>query len=142
MKKIILLFLLLLSIIISFSLISAVPQLPMIVTGNVSINDNPAKIGTEITAVVNGEKVIGIETTEKGKFNFLLQKLNESDEAKLYVDGIYSEQTISYKSGDFKQLTLKVNKSYLFYYLGAALILILGAGIIWKYKKPKIHGKK
>jgi len=129
-------------LIISLGFVSAVPQLPMIVTGNVSINDNPAKIGTEISAVVNGEKVIEIETTEKGKFNFLLQKLNEGDEAKLYVDGIYSEQTISYKNGDFQQLSLKADKSYLFYYLGAALILILGTGIIWKYRKPKKHGKK
>jgi len=130
-------------LIISLSFVFATPpQLPMIVSGDAYINDNLAKIGTEITAVVNGEKVIEIETTEKGKFNFLLQKLNEGDVAKLYVDGIDANQNISYKSGDFKQLTLKVDKSYLFYYLGAALILILGTGIIWKYKKPKKHGKK
>ena len=129
-------------LVFSISLISAIPQLPMIVTGNVSINENPAKIGTEISAVVNGEKVIEIETTEKGKFDFLLQKLNEGDEAKLYVDGIYSEQIVSYKSGGFQQLSLKIDKSYLFYYIGAVLVLILGIGIIWKYRKPKRHGKK
>lgn len=121
---------------------AAPPQLPMIVSGDVSINDRFAKIGTEISAIINGEKVIEIETSEKGKFSFLLQKLNEGDVAKLYVDGIYTNQSISYKSGDFQQLSLKVDKSYLFYYLGVALILILGTGIIWKYKKPKRHGKK
>lgn len=132
----------LLVLIFSISLISAVPQLPMIVTGNVSINDKPAKIGTEITAVVNEEKVIEIEITEKGKFSLLLQKLEEGQKVDFYIEGIYTNESVLYKNGDFQQLSLKAEKSYLIYYLGVALVLILGVGIIWKYKKPKKHGKK
>lgn len=128
-------------IIISSFIFAAPPQLPMIISGNASINDKPAKIGTEISAVLNNEEVAKIEISEAGKFTLLLQKLEENQKIDFYVDGIYTNQSILYKSGSFQQLSLKVDKSYIFYYLGAALILILGTGIIWKYRKPKKHGK-
>lgn len=124
------------SIILS-QFISAVPQLPMIVTGNVSINDKPAKIGTEVSARLNlnSEEVENVKTTEKGKFNFLLQNLNENDIVAIYVDNIYSGQNIPYKSGDFQQLNLKVDKSYLIYYIGG--IIALAVILTWKFKKIK-----
>jgi hypothetical protein len=132
----------LLVLIFSTSFIYAVPQLPEIVTGNVYINNKPAKVGTEITALMNGEEINKIQITEKGKFELLLQKLEENQEVDFYVDGIYANQNISYKSGDFQQLTLKVEKSYLIYYIIGALALIIVGVLIWKYKKHKKHGKK
>lgn len=125
----------LLVLIFSASLISAVPQIPEIVTGDVYINDKPAKVGTEITAFVNEEEINRIQTTETGKFNLLLQKLEENQEVGFYVDGIYTNESISYKSGDFQQLTLKVEKSYLIYYLISAVVLIIAGVWIWKRKK-------
>ena len=123
-------------IVICFSnLISAVPELPMIVTGNVSINDNPAKIGTSVSAEVNGQEVSKIKTTEAGKFTFLLQKLNKGDEVEIYVDGIDTSQNISYTSSDFKQLTLKVEKSYLIYYIIGTIAVLAIIIIIWKLRK-------
>ena len=122
--------------------LAAPPELPMIVSGDVYINDKPAKIGTEITALVNNEEVTSSEVSEAGKFTLLLQKLEEGQEVGFYVDGIFTNESISYKNGDFQQLSLKVNKSYLFYYLGAALIILLAAGIIWKYKKPNRRQRK
>ncbi len=113
---------------------AAPPQLPMIVSGNVSINDRPAEVGTEITAMLNGEKIADSEVSEEGKFSMLLQKLEEGQEASFYVDGIYTNESISYKSGDFKQLTLKVEKSYLIYYFGVALVLVVAGLLIWKRK--------
>ena len=136
-------FLFLFLLIISSSFVLATPpQLPMIVSGEVYINDKSAKIGTEINAMIGNEEVASSDVSERGKFTLLLQKLDEGQKVGFFVDGIYANQSISYKSGDFKQLTLKVDKSYFFYYIGAALILILGAGIIWKYKKPIKHGKR
>ena len=141
MKQKLLLFLsvFLLSVICFSNLISAaeMPQLPMIVAGNVSINDKPAKIGTEVSARLNNEEVETIKITEKGKFTILLQKLNESEEIKIYVDGIYSEQSVNYESGDFQQLTLKVEKSYVFYYALGGIIALAIILIIWKSKKIK-----
>lgn len=125
----------LVSIIICSNFISAVPELPMIVSGNVSINDKPAKIGTQVSAEVNGKEIIKFKTTEIGKFTILLQKLNEGDNIKLYIDGIDSQQNISYKSSDFKQLSLKVEKPYLIYYIIGVVIALVIISIVWKQKK-------
>lgn len=128
--------LLLFLLIISSSFIfAAPPELPVIVSGEVYINEKPAKAGTEITAFVNGEEVSKFEVTEKGKFTLLLQKLNENDNVSFYVDDIDTGESISYESSGFEQLTLKIEKSYLVYYLGVALILLIVGFVIWKRKK-------
>jgi len=130
------LFLISLFILITGSiLVTAIPELPMIVNGEVYINDKPAKIGTDVTARVNGQEVVEFEVTEKGKFNLLLQKLDKSDEVEFFVDGILNEEVVIYQSGDFKQLTLKVEKSYFVYYLGGVVLLLIGGFLIWKQKK-------
>lgn len=123
----------LVALIFLLSLVSAVPQLPMIVSGDVYINGKPAKVGTDITAVVNGEQVSKSEVSEEGKFSLLLQKLEKNQEVEFYVDGIYSEEDILYKSGDFRQISLKVEKTYWIYYVGGGILLII-AGLIWKRK--------
>jgi len=135
MKKILLISLFIILIILK--LISAVPEIPMIITGNATINENPAKIGSSITAELGDKEISKTKTTETGKFTILLQKLNEGDSLKLYVNGIYAEN-ISYKSGDFKQLNLKVKKTYLFYYIGAIIAFAI-IFITWKIKQKKHH---
>ena len=127
--------LLFLLIISSSFILAAPPELPMIISGEVYINENPAKAGTEITALVNGEEVTSSEVSEAGKFTFLLQKLEEGQEVSFYIDGIFTNESVSYKSSGFEQLTLKVEKSYLIYYLGVALILLIAGLLIWKRKK-------
>lgn len=122
-------------ILLSLTFITAVPQLPMIITGEVYINEKPAKIGTEITVILKGDEVVQTEITEKGKFNLLLQKLSEGDEVEFYVDNINSEESVIYQSGDFKQLTLKVEKSYLIYYFGGVMLLLVIGFLIWKRKR-------
>ena len=136
MKKISLFLFLLVT---SMIFVSAVPQLPMIISGNASINGGPAKIGTEVSARVNGDDVSKIKISDEGKFTLLLQKLEENQEVGFYVDGIYANETVSYKSGDFKQLSLKVEKSYILYYLLAVIAtLLLTTGIlIWKKKRKQ-----
>ncbi len=129
-------------IISSGFVLAAPPELPMIVSGDVYINDKPAKIGTEITAKIGEEEITSVKVSEKGSYTFLLQKLNEEGIVKLYVDGIDTGESVTYKSGDFEQLTLKVEKSYLVYYLGVALILLIVGLLIWKQKLIKKRRKK
>jgi len=130
------LFLISLFILITGSiLVTAIPELPMIVNGEVYINDKPAKIGTEIKAILGENVVSEFEVTEKGKFNLLLQKLNKNDKVDFYVDDIYTNQSVIYQSGDFEQLTLKVEKSFLIYYLGGVVLLLIVGFLIWKQKK-------
>ncbi|MDO8622706.1 MAG: hypothetical protein Q7R52_00500 [archaeon] len=122
-------------VVICLKIVSAVPELPMIVSGNVSINDKPAKIGTSVSVELNGKEIIKVKTTEIGKFTILLQKLNEENNITIYVDGIDSSQSIAYKSGDFRQLSLKVEKSYLIYYIIGVVIALAIIFIAWKPKK-------
>ena len=129
MKKFFLFFLLL---VISSSFVYAIPELPMIISGNVTINDKPAKIGTEITARVVDNEVNKVTIAEKGKFTFLLQKLNENDKVDLYVDGINSEVSVDYKSGDFQNPALAVEKPYWIYYSLGGLIGLCLILLIWK----------
>jgi len=134
MKKHIL-FLFLVFTLLFFNFVSAIPELPMIVNGEVYINDKPAKIGTEIKATLGEDVVSEFEVTERGKFNLLLQKLDKSDEVEFFVNDIYTNQSVIYQSGDFKQLTLKVEKSYLVYYFSGVIILLIIGFVIWKRKK-------
>ena len=133
-QKLLFLSVFLFSIIILSQFVSAIPELPMIVSGDVSINDKPAKIGTQVSAEVNGKEITSMKTTEAGKFTLLLQKLNENDNAEFYVDGIDSGQNVIYKSGDFKQLNLKVEKSYLIYYIAGGIAILTIILIIWTRK--------
>ena len=138
-QKIYLLILSVLTILIFSKFISAIPELPTIVSGEVYINEKPAKIGTEIKAELNGNEIVKTKTIEKGKFTILLQNLKENDSVKFYVNNIDSGQSVFYKSGDFKQLTLKVEKSYLTYYAIGGIIALAVALIIWKIKLKKHH---
>ena len=129
-----LIFLILLIISLSFVL-AAPPELPMIVSGEVYINDKPARVGTEVTAKMGEEEIASVKISEKGSYTFLLQKLDGEGVVKLYVDDIDTEKSVTYESGGFEQLTLKVEKSYLVYYLGVALVLLIIGSLIWKRKK-------
>lgn len=115
-------------------ILAAPPELPMIISGNASINDDPAEQGIKITARANGEIISETKTNDDGEFNMLLQKLENGQEADFYVDGIDAEKSISYKSGDFRQLTLKVEKPYKIYYFGGAFAALLAGILIWKRK--------
>lgn len=123
---------------ISFSsLIYAAPELPMIISGKVYINNKLADIGTEITAKVDNKDVENFKVSKKGEFYLLLQKLEKDSEVKFYVDNIITDTKVNYKSGDFQNLELNIKKSNLIYKFGllAALIIITIILIIWKLKK-------
>jgi len=130
------LFLLSLFILIAGStLATAIPELPMIVNGEIYINDKPAEIGTGVKAILGEDVVSEFEVAERGRFNLLLQKLDKGDEVEFFVDDIWANQSVIYQSGDFKQLTLKVEKSYLVYYFSGVIILLIIGFVMWKRKK-------
>ncbi len=104
------LFFFFLILIISSSLVYSIPELPMIISGDVNINEKPAKIGTKIIAKVDDKEITKVEIKEEGKFTFLLQKLNEGDIVKIYVDNIDTEKEITFSSGGMEKLDLNVKK--------------------------------
>ncbi len=135
MKKLFLFFIISL---LTISFVTAVPNLPVIISGKVYINEKIAPIGTEITATTDGKEVANFKVATKGEFSFLIQKLEEGKLIKFYVDGIDTNVEVNYKSGDFQDLDLAVEKSYLGYYIigGLIALLVLGAiFLIWKLKR-------
>lgn len=125
-------------LIISVSFVNAVPNLPVIISGKVYINEKNAAIGTEITAIADGKEVVNFRVATKGEFTFLIQKLEEGKLIKFYVDGIDTGVTVNYKTGDYQNLNLAVEKSYLIYYTGGLIALLIALGaifLIWKLKK-------
>jgi len=136
MKKLFLFFLIL---IISISFVNAVPNLPVIISGKVYINEKVAPVGTEITAIADGKEVANFEVAAEGQFSFLIQKLEEGKLVKFYVDGIYSGKSLNYKSGEFEKFDLNVEKIDQSYYIVGgliALLIVIGAIIvIWKVKR-------
>ncbi len=135
MKKFFLFFLFL---IITISFVNAIPNLPVIISGKVYINEKIAPIGTEITAITDGKEVANFKVATKGEFSFLIQKLEEGKLIKFYVDCIDTNVEVDYKSGDFQNLDLAVEKSYSIYVIGGLIALLIALGVIfliWKLKR-------
>ena len=91
------------------------PKLPHTFYGTVTINDEPAPIGTEITARVNGENVGSVTTTETGSYgngtefnhatNLVVQGIS-SGTISFYLDGTDTNITYEFNSGAFTELDL------------------------------------
>jgi len=101
----------------------AVPPLPHAFYGTVDINGDPAPIGTQVEAQVEGV-VTGegnpITVTEAGKYGGpggLDPKLVVQGEIEggatvtFYVDGVAADQTWEWHSGDVKELNLTVTSA-------------------------------
>jgi len=82
--------------------------------GDVTINGDPAPVGTEITAVVNGEERGSIVVSEAGSYggpNALDEKLvvedaSPGEEVTFVVRGVAADETVSWESGDVRQVDL------------------------------------
>lgn len=121
---------------------TALPELPMIISGNVYINDKVAKDGTKITAKI-GDKEIADAVASKGRFTLLLQQLKKNAVVRFYVDDIDANTDVKYESTGYKTLELRVKKSSIAPYLIATLIaLVIFAILILKWKSSKIQKRK
>lgn len=96
----------------------AVPALPCAFWGSVTINGQPAAVGTTVTALIDGDVRGQITVTETGKYGDyaeLMEKLvvegTEEDVGKtirFMVAGMYAPQTASFVSGDGQSLDLSL----------------------------------
>lgn len=69
---------------------STIPSIPMLISGNVSIDGEAAPIGTEIKAIM-GDKVMGsITVSEKGGYAMIVENRPGSKVVEIYVNGIRS----------------------------------------------------
>ena len=97
MKKAFLIFFILLSI----SLVTAVPSIPLIVQGTVKINDKDAPVGTIITVEADNEGIAAFTLEQKGSYAFVINEKQgiKDKEIKFFVDGIDTLQTTTWESG-------------------------------------------
>lgn len=70
---------------------SALPQLPMVVNGTVLINGEPAPVGTEIKALIDGEVKGSYIIREKGLYGMIVEYKPGSNIVDFYVNGIKSQ---------------------------------------------------
>ena len=119
----------------------AIPMLPTVIQGQVTINDKPAPENTLITAEID-EKIIKQVNTTNGQYIIPI-KGNETTTGKeitFYVDGIKTNTTTTWSSGKVETIDLAVikkNNNYLY-----AIIAAITTFIVFITLKPKKKPKK
>ena len=117
----------------------AVPELPMIISGNAVINEKPAVSGTRISIHADGKEISSTSVTD-GKFSALAQQVKEGTKLEIYVDGIKSSESVEYKSGDYKEINVSARKTELWVYLlivSGGIVVIILVLLLWKFKSGK-----
>ena len=138
-KTFILFFLLVLNLI--YLVHAAAPQLPMTISGDVAINEKPAKAGIEITAKINGKVVKSYNLPQDGYYAIPLQNAEPNDVVVMYVKGIKAAET-TFDYGKVEKLNLDVKDMAGLYYAGGISLLIILAVIIFFFIRRNKKTKK
>ena len=117
------------------------PILPTIIKGTISINNNPAPIGTTIIATINKTTLGETNITKEGTYVIAVggDIKNTGKNINLYVDGIKTETNITWSSGSMNTQDIAVktkNNNYLYAIIAAITTLIVFFALKPK-KKPK-----
>ncbi|TKJ17067.1 hypothetical protein CEE44_00850 [Candidatus Woesearchaeota archaeon B3_Woes] len=117
------------------------PKLPMIISGEVLINEKPAKVGTIITAKIDEQKITSVEVSKKGHYTLLIQEPTEKL-INLYVNEINTDKTVKYGVGKIEQIDLLItqetpNKNKLFFIIPIILLILIIFILLWGKKKKK-----
>ena len=83
-------FKLILCVIMSANMSSAVPTIPMVISGNVSINGEPAPVGTEVKALMNGEVSGSYVVSKKGIYGLIVENRPGIRTVDIYVNELKS----------------------------------------------------
>ena len=117
------------------------PILPTIIKGTISINNNPAPIGTTIIATIDKTTLGETNITKEGTYVIAVggDIKNTGKNINLYVDGIKTETNITWSSGSMNTQDIAVktkNNNYLYAIIAAITTLIVFFALKTK-KKPK-----
>ena len=118
-----------------------IPTLPTILQGELTINDNPAPIGTKITSFVDDIKVGNINTTKEGLYIISVSgnTNNEGKQITLFVNDINAKINTTWASGKVETINLAVTKNNNYLY---AIIAAITTLIVFFALKPKKKPKK
>ena len=121
-------------IILSFS-VAAVPQLPMVVNGDVIVNEKPANVGTKITAEIDGSVVEEFKVFKEGQYLMSIDDGKNGDNVELFVNGIKAAN-VEYGLEKIEEIDLSVQDNrFLYTFIAIGLILIIGGIILFKFRK-------
>ena len=100
---------------------SAPPVLPCSFYGNITIDEKPAPVGTEITAKMDNKTYGNITVTEEGRYGgaggfdpklvVVGTAEDENKNVSFYVDGAKAEENATWNSGGVRYLDLSVKKA-------------------------------
>ena len=122
----------------SFVFAQEVPGLPMIIQGEVMINNQIAPENTLVTAMVGDEVVREFTLIENG--NYILTLSSIDGQVDFYVNNIFTNQSINFESGKVIDLDLNVNVKHLniiYWIFGIILVLVIIFFLISKFWKSK-----
>ena len=124
---------------VSINSILAVPQLPMVLSGDVNINNKPAKVGTSVEVKIDDNIVKTIEVKNKGLYTLTFQGEN-GDNVGVFVNGVEAYSGV-YESGKVEKTELNVDiKGEVNYFVWGVIVLIFL--IVISFVIPKIFKKK
>ena len=93
--------------------VAAIPGLPLIVDGSITINGAKAPIGTIITAKIDDQTRTEFMVKIEGRFAFVVEG-NETDEGKVvsfFVGDDKAEQTTTWSSGKVEKIDITIGQA-------------------------------
>ncbi|MEK6808926.1 MAG: hypothetical protein AABY14_04525 [Nanoarchaeota archaeon] len=113
------------------SLVSAIPQLPMILSGEVIVDSDPAKKGTIISARVNGKEMNNYVVVKDGYYT-LSVIAKEGEIIDIYVNNKRSASAI-FSTGAVESLTLNSKSFPAVYMIALISLIVIGGYFIAKF---------
>ena len=86
----------------------APPSIPCFIEGGVKINNEPAPIGTVVTAEIEGDVKDTCTLEKSGEYSLIVEGPNSGNEIKIYVNGVFSGESVEWKSGGVYHIDLVV----------------------------------
>lgn len=89
--------------------VQAPPSLPCFIEGEVKINDAPAPPGTVVTAEIEGDVKDTCTLKESGeRYSLTVDGPSGGKEIRIYVNGVFSGESVEWKSGETYNIDLAV----------------------------------
>jgi len=116
--------------------VSAIPELPLIVKGEVKVDGKDAPTGTEIRAEMDEKQAATFAVAKEGEFAFTINRNDAVNKTvSFYVNDMKAEQTAMWGSGEVEELNLSVGKQgRAWWYVTGIVIAAIIIGIIISFK--------
>lgn len=111
--QVMLVFFLIISALATYVAAESAPVLPLVIKGNVTINNAPAPAGTRVFAVMNGAEAGSTEVTTPGTYAFIVEGTlaDNGKDIAIYVNNIITDKSTTWASGKVETINLAVEQA-------------------------------